>query len=138
MKGRGKRESPEKTRRPTASSGTIPTCGNPVVRPGVEPGSPWVGGGCADLSATAAPEIEECVAFAPAIGSCLHMEVWHHSGFTLRNLCVGVTPFQYCPAASSQNSTHDYRTVTRPRIKQAIVNNRTFDLQLCASRLRRS
>ncbi|KAJ8897433.1 hypothetical protein PR048_002779 [Dryococelus australis] len=29
MKGRGKREIPEKTRRPTASSGTIPTCENP-------------------------------------------------------------------------------------------------------------
>ncbi|KAJ8878658.1 hypothetical protein PR048_019241 [Dryococelus australis] len=29
MKGRGKREIPEKTRRPAASSGTIPTCENP-------------------------------------------------------------------------------------------------------------
>ncbi|KAJ8889325.1 hypothetical protein PR048_008824, partial [Dryococelus australis] len=41
MKGRGKREIPENTRRPTASSGTIPTCENPVNRPGIEPGSPW-------------------------------------------------------------------------------------------------
>ncbi|KAJ8868661.1 hypothetical protein PR048_030200 [Dryococelus australis] len=33
---------PEKTRRPAASSGTIPTCENPgVARPGIEPGSPW-------------------------------------------------------------------------------------------------
>ncbi|KAJ8873650.1 hypothetical protein PR048_024475 [Dryococelus australis] len=32
---------PEKTRRLTASSGTIPTCGNPANRPGIEPGSPW-------------------------------------------------------------------------------------------------
>ncbi|KAJ8884986.1 hypothetical protein PR048_011182 [Dryococelus australis] len=32
---------PDKTRRPTASSGTIPTCKNPVTRPGIEPGSPW-------------------------------------------------------------------------------------------------
>ncbi|KAJ8883481.1 hypothetical protein PR048_015325 [Dryococelus australis] len=30
-----KREIPEKTRRPTASSGTIPTCKNPVTRPGI-------------------------------------------------------------------------------------------------------
>ncbi|KAJ8875642.1 hypothetical protein PR048_023538 [Dryococelus australis] len=30
-----------KTRRPTASSGTIPTCENPVTRAGIEPGSPW-------------------------------------------------------------------------------------------------
>ncbi|KAJ8878901.1 hypothetical protein PR048_019504 [Dryococelus australis] len=30
MKGRGKRDIPEKNRRPTASSGTIPTCKNPV------------------------------------------------------------------------------------------------------------
>ncbi|KAJ8888265.1 hypothetical protein PR048_007752 [Dryococelus australis] len=37
MKGRGKREIPEKTCRPTSSSGTIPTCKNP----GIEPGSPW-------------------------------------------------------------------------------------------------
>ncbi|KAJ8893074.1 hypothetical protein PR048_005657 [Dryococelus australis] len=41
MKGRGKREIPEKTRRPTASSGTIPTCENPVTRQGIEPSSPW-------------------------------------------------------------------------------------------------
>ncbi|KAJ8889542.1 hypothetical protein PR048_009041 [Dryococelus australis] len=36
MKGRGKQEIPEKTRRPMASSGE-----NPVTRPGIEPGSPW-------------------------------------------------------------------------------------------------
>ncbi|KAJ8866772.1 hypothetical protein PR048_032633 [Dryococelus australis] len=41
IEGRGKREIPEKTRRPTTSSGTIPTCENPVTRPGIEPGSPW-------------------------------------------------------------------------------------------------
>ncbi|KAJ8868906.1 hypothetical protein PR048_030447 [Dryococelus australis] len=38
---RGKLAIPEKTRRPTAPSGTIHTCGNPVTRPGIEPGSPW-------------------------------------------------------------------------------------------------
>ncbi|KAJ8888805.1 hypothetical protein PR048_008297 [Dryococelus australis] len=43
MKGRGKREIPEKTRRPTASSCTIPICENPVTRPGIEPGSPLGG-----------------------------------------------------------------------------------------------
>ncbi|KAJ8869351.1 hypothetical protein PR048_030926 [Dryococelus australis] len=36
----GKRDIPEKTRRPTASSGMIPTCENPVTRPGIELGSP--------------------------------------------------------------------------------------------------
>ncbi|KAJ8868665.1 hypothetical protein PR048_030204 [Dryococelus australis] len=41
MKERGKREIPEKTRRPTASSGTIPICENPVTRSGIEPSSPW-------------------------------------------------------------------------------------------------
>ncbi|KAJ8869820.1 hypothetical protein PR048_028829 [Dryococelus australis] len=41
IKRRGKREIPEETRRPTTSSGTIPTCENPVTRPGIEPGSPW-------------------------------------------------------------------------------------------------
>ncbi|KAJ8868516.1 hypothetical protein PR048_030044 [Dryococelus australis] len=40
-KGRGKREIPEKTRRPTTSSFTIPTCENPVTRPGIELVSPW-------------------------------------------------------------------------------------------------
>ncbi|KAJ8876047.1 hypothetical protein PR048_023955 [Dryococelus australis] len=41
-KGGGKRDVPEKTRRPTASSGTIPPSENPgVTRPGIEPGSPW-------------------------------------------------------------------------------------------------
>ncbi|KAJ8869044.1 hypothetical protein PR048_030595 [Dryococelus australis] len=40
MKGRGKREISVKTRRPTASSGKIPTCENPRVnRPGIEPGA---------------------------------------------------------------------------------------------------
>ncbi|KAJ8888302.1 hypothetical protein PR048_007789 [Dryococelus australis] len=41
MKGRGKWEIPEKTRRLTTSSSTIPTCENPVTRQGIEPGSPW-------------------------------------------------------------------------------------------------
>ncbi|KAJ8890033.1 hypothetical protein PR048_009539 [Dryococelus australis] len=41
MKRWEEREVPVKTRRPTASSGTIPTCENPVTRPGIEPGSPW-------------------------------------------------------------------------------------------------
>ncbi|KAJ8867372.1 hypothetical protein PR048_031173 [Dryococelus australis] len=40
MGGR-KREIPEKTRRSTTLSRTIPTCENPVTRPGIEPGSPW-------------------------------------------------------------------------------------------------
>ncbi|KAJ8886299.1 hypothetical protein PR048_012510 [Dryococelus australis] len=41
MKGRGKREIPEKILQSVASSGAIPTCENPVTRPGIEPGSPW-------------------------------------------------------------------------------------------------
>ncbi|KAJ8889570.1 hypothetical protein PR048_009069 [Dryococelus australis] len=41
MKWLGKREIPKKTRRPKASSSTIPTCENPVTRPGIEPASPW-------------------------------------------------------------------------------------------------
>ncbi|KAJ8893322.1 hypothetical protein PR048_005913 [Dryococelus australis] len=41
INGRGKREIPEKTRRLTTSSGTIPTCESPVTRSGIEPGSPW-------------------------------------------------------------------------------------------------
>ncbi|KAJ8897587.1 hypothetical protein PR048_002936 [Dryococelus australis] len=44
MKGQGKREIPEKARRPT--SGMIPTCENPVTRPGIEPGSPWWEASC--------------------------------------------------------------------------------------------
>ncbi|KAJ8870896.1 hypothetical protein PR048_027197 [Dryococelus australis] len=41
MKGRGKREIPEKTCRPAASSGTIPTCENPGgTRSGIVPSSP--------------------------------------------------------------------------------------------------
>ncbi|KAJ8886773.1 hypothetical protein PR048_012985 [Dryococelus australis] len=37
MKDWEKREMPEKTRRPTASSCMIPTCENRVTRPGIEP-----------------------------------------------------------------------------------------------------
>ncbi|KAJ8880187.1 hypothetical protein PR048_016653 [Dryococelus australis] len=40
-KGVGNREIPEKTRRPTASSSTIPTCESPVTRSGIEPSLPW-------------------------------------------------------------------------------------------------
>ncbi|KAJ8873469.1 hypothetical protein PR048_024287 [Dryococelus australis] len=44
IKGRRKREIPEKTRRPAASSGTIPTRATP---PRIEPGSPrWGGASC--------------------------------------------------------------------------------------------
>ncbi|KAJ8866036.1 hypothetical protein PR048_033560 [Dryococelus australis] len=43
-KGRGKLDIPEKTRRPAASSGTIPTCKNPAATsPGIEPGSALLG-----------------------------------------------------------------------------------------------
>ncbi|KAJ8894006.1 hypothetical protein PR048_006614 [Dryococelus australis] len=38
MKRRRKREIAEKTRRPTASSGTLPTCEIPVTRTGIQPG----------------------------------------------------------------------------------------------------
>ncbi|KAJ8877995.1 hypothetical protein PR048_022458 [Dryococelus australis] len=42
MKGPGKRKIPEKTRRPTASSGAIPRMRKSgVTRPGIESGSPW-------------------------------------------------------------------------------------------------
>ncbi|KAJ8878414.1 hypothetical protein PR048_018992 [Dryococelus australis] len=42
MQGRRKREIPEKTRRPAASSGTIRRCESAgVTPPGIEPGSPW-------------------------------------------------------------------------------------------------
>ncbi|KAJ8869356.1 hypothetical protein PR048_030931 [Dryococelus australis] len=42
MKGRGKREIPEKIRRAAASPSTIPNCENPGAnRPGFERGSPW-------------------------------------------------------------------------------------------------
>ncbi|KAJ8887710.1 hypothetical protein PR048_013928 [Dryococelus australis] len=41
MGGRGKREDPEKARRPKAASGTIPTCEGPVTWPRIEPGSSW-------------------------------------------------------------------------------------------------
>ncbi|KAJ8869197.1 hypothetical protein PR048_030769 [Dryococelus australis] len=40
--GQGKWKIPEKTRPPSSSSNTIPTCENPgVTRPGIEPGSSW-------------------------------------------------------------------------------------------------
>ncbi|KAJ8897691.1 hypothetical protein PR048_003041 [Dryococelus australis] len=41
MQGRGEREIPEKTRRPTAKSGAISICKNPeAAPPGIKPGSP--------------------------------------------------------------------------------------------------
>ncbi|KAJ8874349.1 hypothetical protein PR048_025197 [Dryococelus australis] len=50
-KGRGKREIPEKTRRPAASSSMIPTCENPeVIRPVIEP--PHHCGPCAQIIKT--------------------------------------------------------------------------------------
>ncbi|KAJ8871261.1 hypothetical protein PR048_027567 [Dryococelus australis] len=51
IKVRGKREIPSKFRRPAASPGTILTCENPrVIRPGIEPGSPRLGGEQANCS----------------------------------------------------------------------------------------
>ncbi|KAJ8872105.1 hypothetical protein PR048_025706 [Dryococelus australis] len=42
LKGGGRRETPGKTRRPAASSGTIPTCEHPgSTPPWIKPGSPW-------------------------------------------------------------------------------------------------
>ncbi|KAJ8873766.1 hypothetical protein PR048_024600 [Dryococelus australis] len=53
-----KRETPEKTRRPVASSSAIPACEDPgVTRPGIEPGSSLVGGEQVNSSATAAPRL---------------------------------------------------------------------------------
>ncbi|KAJ8886416.1 hypothetical protein PR048_012627 [Dryococelus australis] len=39
--GAGEMGDPQESCRPTASSGTIPTCENPVTRPAIETGSPW-------------------------------------------------------------------------------------------------
>ncbi|KAJ8895156.1 hypothetical protein PR048_000481 [Dryococelus australis] len=38
--GRRRREIPGETRQPTAPSGTIPACEDPVIRPGIDPGEP--------------------------------------------------------------------------------------------------
>ncbi|KAJ8866574.1 hypothetical protein PR048_032433 [Dryococelus australis] len=70
MKGRGKREIPENTRRPTASSGTIPTCENPVTRPGIELCSPWwearVAGTPSKLDISLASRCTQMMTAAPA------------------------------------------------------------------------
>ncbi|KAJ8882486.1 hypothetical protein PR048_014297 [Dryococelus australis] len=51
INGRGKRENPEKIRRPVASSATIPTCENSgVTRPRVEPGSPRSSASCCGVN----------------------------------------------------------------------------------------
>ncbi|KAJ8870616.1 hypothetical protein PR048_029639 [Dryococelus australis] len=57
MKGRGKREIPEKTHRPAASPCTIPTCEHPrATPPGIEPGSPMrEASSLSDDYSTAAP-----------------------------------------------------------------------------------
>ncbi|KAJ8896380.1 hypothetical protein PR048_001724 [Dryococelus australis] len=39
--GAGVTGDPEKISQPTALPGSIPTCENPVTRPGIKPGSPW-------------------------------------------------------------------------------------------------
>ncbi|KAJ8866065.1 hypothetical protein PR048_033589 [Dryococelus australis] len=51
---RGKRQIPEKARR---KLGAIPTCENPVTRPGIEPGSPWV---CAESLTEARYRRQDC------------------------------------------------------------------------------
>ncbi|KAJ8880350.1 hypothetical protein PR048_016817 [Dryococelus australis] len=59
MKVRGRGEIPNKTHRPTASSGTIPSCKNPgVTRPRTEPGSHlWEASRLTAHSATVAPNL---------------------------------------------------------------------------------
>ncbi|KAJ8890934.1 hypothetical protein PR048_010443 [Dryococelus australis] len=67
MKGREKRDVPEKTRRPAAFSGTIPTCENPgATRPGIEPGSPWW-----------EARTLSCFKALNAQSNSIHLEVWH-------------------------------------------------------------
>ncbi|KAJ8896780.1 hypothetical protein PR048_002125 [Dryococelus australis] len=61
MKMRGKREIPEKTRRPAPSSGTIPTCENQgVVRRGIEPSSPQPFGLSGPLFWGTTPAKQQC------------------------------------------------------------------------------
>ncbi|KAJ8867745.1 hypothetical protein PR048_031548 [Dryococelus australis] len=70
MSGRANGRSQGKTRRPTASSGTISTCENAVTRLGIEPGSPWWEASVADRAATVAPTLYDEVARTG------HREAW--------------------------------------------------------------
>ncbi|KAJ8872224.1 hypothetical protein PR048_025826 [Dryococelus australis] len=79
MKGRRKREIPEKTRRPMASSGTIP---NP--RPGIEPGSPWWEASVRDMWIFRAPYSQIMTVHLP-----IYMKAWsrrYGEGRTSRNI----------------------------------------------------
>ncbi|KAJ8867209.1 hypothetical protein PR048_031004 [Dryococelus australis] len=70
-KGGKKREIPEKTRRPVASFGTIPTCKNPgVTRSGIEPGTPWCEASSINNSATAVLSLTQTTLVFPYNG-CL-------------------------------------------------------------------
>ncbi|KAJ8895276.1 hypothetical protein PR048_000601 [Dryococelus australis] len=81
MQGRGKREFPEKIRRPAVSSGTILTYENPeAVPPGIEPGSPsWE---AAALDTTALQSKAKAV-----ICACISSSVSHGAKFSEHSAC---------------------------------------------------
>ncbi|KAJ8893762.1 hypothetical protein PR048_006362 [Dryococelus australis] len=95
----GKREIPEKTRRPAASSGTIPTCENPgAIPPEIEPGSPRLRrNGVAVLSIWVYP-FDELERAWWLIGYCALRNVPHRLGYWL----------------TSELSSADWRTVFFP------------------------
>ncbi|KAJ8876044.1 hypothetical protein PR048_023952 [Dryococelus australis] len=111
MKGWGKREIPEKTRRPTASSGTIPTCENPVTRPRIEPVSPWWEVERANRSATAAPMYRETVSLQgritpPGLAEMLTMSGRVAVTVSVRNMHAGLDSDIFQSAHFTANRLH--------------------------------
>ncbi|KAJ8877805.1 hypothetical protein PR048_022262 [Dryococelus australis] len=97
----------EKTCRSTASSGTIPTCENPVTRPGIEPSFALVGGELANRSATMAPNRRGGGAGDPRENPPTGGIVRHdsHVGKFLEHPSPGIGPGSPWWEASSQTTT---------------------------------
>ncbi|KAJ8878415.1 hypothetical protein PR048_018993 [Dryococelus australis] len=84
-------DSREKTRLPTASSGTIPTCENPVTRPGIEPDSPWWEASVLIAQPPAVPYLGENKHVSSSYcNDCPHM-TWATSNNAMRAWVVALT-----------------------------------------------
>ncbi|KAJ8867350.1 hypothetical protein PR048_031151 [Dryococelus australis] len=124
MKGRCKRDIPEKTHRPAASSGAITMCENPgPTPPGVEPGSPRgeaIGYFCADatpsVTIVTSASASACLVVHPAASNLLR-RLTHGQGKATRGdgleMKSRVTALQCLMAADSRTLQATYFVTSR-------------------------
>ncbi|KAJ8870839.1 hypothetical protein PR048_027139 [Dryococelus australis] len=113
----GKREIPEKTRRPASSSGKIPACENlGATPPGIEPSSPWWSPmgeslewrvteviGCQDLPDANAPRVNDTRPGTPALlptgaHKLIQPLAWYLANFPVRTARIEIAYLNRLPS----------------------------------------